>query len=116
MEFTQQDREALYQVWMSQKAKMRMTQMEITKRLGISQIEFSELLRGSAKLEPAFVEKFCAHLHVDAKAIIPSLKEISATESHVVYLQSRITVDGEIKRTYVDGNQVVVEYAHTLND
>ncbi|MBD1558075.1 XRE family transcriptional regulator [Vibrio sp. S9_S30] len=114
MEFTQQDREALYQVWMSQKAKMRMTQMEITKRLGISQIDFSELLRGSARLEPAFVEQFCNQLHVDPKSVIPSLKN-SENAGQVIYLKSRITVDGEIQKTYVEGNQVVVEYAHTLS-
>lgn len=44
MDFTQRDREALNQVWMSQKAKMRLTQMEMVKRLGLSQLEFSRLL------------------------------------------------------------------------
>lgn len=113
MEFTQQDREALYQIWMSQKAKMRMTQMEITKRLGISQIDFSELLRGSALLEQAFVEQFCNQLHVDPKSVIPSLKN-NDNPSQIIYLKSRITVDGEIKKTYIEGNQVIVEYAHSI--
>lgn len=55
MELNQEDRNALYDVWMIKKAKMHMTQMEMTKRLGVSQVEFSELLRGDAPLSMAFV-------------------------------------------------------------
>lgn len=40
MELNQEDRKALYDVWMTKKAKMHMTQMEMTKRLGVSQGEF----------------------------------------------------------------------------
>lgn len=32
MEFTERDRDALYQTWMSQKSKMRLTQMEFAKK------------------------------------------------------------------------------------
>lgn len=45
MEFTEQDRMALYDLWMSQKAKMHITQMEMTKRLGLNHHEFSSLLK-----------------------------------------------------------------------
>ncbi len=40
MELNQEDRKALYDVWMTKKAKMHMTQMEMTKRLGVSQGSF----------------------------------------------------------------------------
>ncbi|MBF4318655.1 XRE family transcriptional regulator, partial [Vibrio anguillarum] len=33
MEFSEEDRQALYNAWMSQKAKMHLTQMEMAKRL-----------------------------------------------------------------------------------
>ena len=42
MEFTDQDREALYNIWMSQKAKLRLTQMEVAKRLGMNSIVSSQ--------------------------------------------------------------------------
>mgnify|MGYP001037332732 CR=1 FL=1 len=44
--------------------KMHMTQMEMTKRLGVSQGEFSELLRGDAPLSMSFVSRFCQHLQL----------------------------------------------------
>lgn len=60
MELNQEDRKALYDVWMTKKAKMHMTQMEMTKRLGVSQGEFSELLRGDAPLSMSFVSRFAS--------------------------------------------------------
>lgn len=114
MEFTQQDRDTLYQVWMSQKAKMRLTQMEMSKRLGMTQREFSELLRGTSTLRMGFVSQFCHQLHVDPKVIIPSLMNTSTETPKVVYLKSKMMIDGEIQRAYIEGNQVVVEYAHTI--
>ncbi|MCQ6493188.1 XRE family transcriptional regulator, partial [Vibrio parahaemolyticus] len=45
MEFTELDRNALFDIWMSQKAKMHITQMEMAKRLGLCLHEFSGLLR-----------------------------------------------------------------------
>lgn len=46
MEFTEQDRDALYQTWMSQKSRMRITQMEFSKKLGMNQLDFSRVLKG----------------------------------------------------------------------
>ncbi|MCG9595396.1 helix-turn-helix domain-containing protein [Vibrio sp. Isolate25] len=115
MEFTEKDREALYNTWMSQKSKMRLTQMEFAKKLGISQLNFSQLLRGEEPLTMSFISHFCRLLHLDAKQIFPSLKEANENGPKVVYLQSRMSVDGEIQNAYIEGNQIVVEYAHTVN-
>ncbi len=41
MVFSEEDRQALYNVWMSQKAKMHLTQMEMARRLNLTQLEFS---------------------------------------------------------------------------
>ncbi|WP_260261027.1 helix-turn-helix domain-containing protein [Vibrio intestinalis] len=114
MEFTRQDSEALYQVWMSQKSKMRLTQMEFAKKLGMSQLEFSGLLRGDKPLSMAFVSQFCRLLNLDSRTIVPTLQERAKAATQQVYLESRMTVDGEIKRAYIEGNQVVVEYMHTV--
>ncbi|WP_428773847.1 helix-turn-helix domain-containing protein [Vibrio sp.] len=114
MQFTQQDREALYQIWMSQKAKMRLTQMEVAKRLGLTQVQFSDMLRGDEPLSMTFVTQFCRHMHVDPKLVLPSLRNDGHSGTQAVYLQSRMTVDGEIQRAYIEGNQVVVEYVHTV--
>ncbi|MGD8110869.1 helix-turn-helix domain-containing protein [Vibrio sp. TRT 21S02] len=115
MEFTQEDRDALHRTWMSQKAKMRITQMEFAKKLGVSQIEFSELLRGSKPLTMSFISQFCRLLHVEPQQLLPSLKASSTGAPRVVFLESRMSVDGEIQRAYIEGNQVVVEYAHTID-
>ncbi|MDA0119243.1 helix-turn-helix domain-containing protein [Vibrio sp. T11.5] len=115
MEFTEKDREALYNTWMSQKSKMRLTQMEFARKLGMNQLSFSQLLRGDEPLTMSFINQFCRLLHLDAKLVFPSLKETSETGPKVVYLQSRMSVDGEIQNAYIEGNQIVVEYAHTLN-
>ncbi|MEI8658164.1 helix-turn-helix transcriptional regulator [Vibrio sp. Hal054] len=112
MEFCQEDRRALYDVWMSQKAKMHLTQMEITKRLGVSQVEFSNLLRGSEPLSMSFVTKFCKHLHVEPENVLPTLRQKSGRGESVVYLQNRVSVDGEIQKVHVEGNQVIIEYVH----
>ncbi len=112
MEFCQEDRSALYDVWMSQKAKMHLTQMEITRRLGISQVEFSNLLRGSEPLSMSFIAKFCKHLHVDPQNVLPSLRTHQGIGESLVYLQNRISVDGEIQKVHVEGNQVIIEYLH----
>ncbi|SDH98120.1 hypothetical protein SAMN04488136_1419 [Vibrio xiamenensis] len=114
MEFTQQDKEALYNVWMSQKAKMRITQMEFAKKLGLSQLEFSELLRGKRELSMSFIGQFCHLLHIEPERVVPSLKSGVSEAPKVVYLESRMSVDGEIQRAYIEGNQVIVEYAHTV--
>lgn len=112
MQLNENDRTALYDVWMSQKAKMQITQMEMTKRLGVSQMEFSQLLRGSAPLTMSFVSKFCQQLHVEPYNVLPTLKRRYAGGDVVVHLQSRISVDGEIQNIHVEGNQVIIDYTH----
>ncbi|CAH0536359.1 helix-turn-helix domain-containing protein [Vibrio marisflavi] len=112
MDFTQEDREALNQVWMSQKAKMRLTQMEMVKRLGLSQLEFSKLLRGVTPLSMTFVSEFCEQLHVDPRKVIPSLVQNNLATPKEVHLTSKMSVDGEIQRAYIEGNSVIVEYVH----
>jgi len=67
MEFTELDRNALYDIWMSQKAKMHLTQMEMAKRLGISLHEFSSLLN-------SYVSNYTFALD---KLFHPRLNEIS---------------------------------------
>lgn len=114
MEFTDKDREALYQSWMSQKSKMRLTQMEFAKKLGMSQLAFSQLLRGEKPITMSFVSQFCRLLRLEPKDVFPSFKDAEQHGPKVVYLQSRMTVDGEIQNAYIEGNQVVVEYAHTV--
>ncbi|MCK6263978.1 helix-turn-helix transcriptional regulator [Vibrio sp. ZSDE26] len=114
MQFTQQDRDALYTTWMSQKAKMRLTQMEMAKKMGLTQSEFSEILRGSTPITMEFIHQFCNNLHVDAYHIVPSLKHTNKSAQQLVTLKSTMSVDGEIQRVYAQGNQVIVEYVHTV--
>lgn len=114
MEFTDKDREALYKSWMSQKSKMRLTQMEFAKKLGMSQLAFSQLLRGEKPLTMSFVSQFCHLLRLEPHNVFPSLKEDLANGPKVIYLVSRMSVDGDIQNAYIDGNQIVVEYAHTV--
>ncbi|GLT18849.1 transcriptional regulator [Vibrio zhanjiangensis] len=116
MEFTEKDREVLYATWMSKKSKMRITQMEFAKKLGMSQLKFSQLLRGEQPLTMSFVSHFCRLLHLDPKLTFPSLKQVNDSGPKIVYLQSRMSVDGEIQNAYIEGNQIVVEYAHTINE
>lgn len=114
MEFSAEDRQILYNVWMSQKAKMHLTQMEMAKRLGVSQIEFSRLLRGDSPLSMAFISKFCRLLHIEPHMVLPSLKNHSTNEAQIVYLKNRVTIDGEIQQVSIEGNQVVIEYIHYI--
>jgi hypothetical protein len=114
MQFTEQDREALYNVWMPQKAKMRITQMEMAKKLGLTQVSFSELLRGGAPLNMSYVSNFCRLLHVNPESVLPSLKRSSFADGKSVRLSNRMSVDGKIQKVYVEGNQVVVEYIHNV--
>lgn len=115
MEFTEQDRDALYQTWMSQKSKMRLTQMEFAKKLGINQLTFSQVLRGERPMTMSFVSQFCRLLQLEPKHTFPSLKQHNETGPKVVYLKTSMSVDGEIQNAYIEGNQVIVEYAHTVN-
>ncbi|PFG57874.1 hypothetical protein ATG66_0373 [Vibrio sp. ES.051] len=115
MEFTELDRSALYDIWMSQKAKMHITQMEMAKRLGLKVHEFSGLLRGNSPLTLSFVKQLCEQLHVRPSLVIPSLTERDISASGSVYLQNRVTVDGDISNVFIDGNQVVIEYVHQVS-
>ncbi len=115
MEFTQQDRNALCDTWMSQKAKMHITQMDMAKRLGLSLHEFSGLLRGNFPLTLGFINQLCEHLHVRPNQVIPTLMERDMAAIGAVLLQNRITVDGDISNVFIDGNQVVIEYVHQVS-
>lgn len=115
MEFNQEDRNALYDAWMSQKAKMHLTQMEVSKRLGISQVELSNLLRGNAPLSMSFINQFCQHLHIEPRNVLPSLKLNSNIGERTISLQNRVSVDGEIQRVYIEGNHVIIDYVHHIH-
>ncbi len=116
MDFTEQDRRALYDTWMSQKAKMQITQMEMTRRLRINHQDFSASLRGDAPLTLSFITKLCEQLHVEPYKVIPSLaKRDTDGGANCVFLRNRVTVDGEVKNVYIDGNQVIIEYLHQVS-
>lgn len=86
--------------------------MEVVKKLGISQKEFSDLLRGSAPLTFGFVKQFCQIMRIEPQQAIPSLRNGAMTATKHVFLKTRLSVDGEIQRAYIEGNQVIVEYIH----
>ncbi|AXY02736.1 MULTISPECIES: XRE family transcriptional regulator [Vibrio] len=115
MELTELDRNALYDIWMSQKAKMHMTQMEMAKRLGLGLHEFTALLRGNAPLTLTFVNQLCEQLHVRPSQVIPSFFERELVAPGAVYLQNRVMVDGEIRNVFIEGNQVIIEYEHQIS-
>ncbi|MDW6004885.1 helix-turn-helix domain-containing protein [Vibrio mangrovi] len=110
MEFTPDDLQALYHVWMSQKARMHLTQMEAAKRLGLSQVELSNILRGREPLTLQFVQSFCRHLHVDPYLFMPSLLRQQREGQQHVKLVNKVIIDGDIESVHIDGNQVVIEY------
>ncbi|MGC9401150.1 helix-turn-helix domain-containing protein [Vibrio genomosp. F10] len=114
MQFNQIDRDALYNTWMSQKAKMRLTQMEMAKKMGMTQAEFSAILRGNAPISLEFIHQFCTKLHIEPYRVVPSLQRASQSVQQLVTLKSTMSVDGEIQRVYAQGNQVIVEYVHTV--
>ncbi|MBV7296548.1 helix-turn-helix domain-containing protein [Enterovibrio paralichthyis] len=111
MEFTYQDRQSLYQAWMSYKAKLRITQIEMAKRLGISQLDFSRALRGDVPLEKGFVFRFCREIGLEPDQILPSLKsERGMGLQGTITVRTAITVDGNIAKVEYSGNQVFIEY------
>lgn len=59
-----------------------------------------------------FVGQFCEQLHVDPKKVIPSLVQNNLSAPSEVHLTSKMSVDGEIQRAYIEGNSVIVEYVH----
>lgn len=116
MTYTEQDREALYRTWMSYKAKMRITQIEMVKKLGISQLAFSNLMRGKGDLESAFVHRFCQIMQVDPVLTVPSLRD-QATQmqgNDSVQLTQRLIFDGDITHVDYQGNELVVTFTHPL--
>ncbi|WP_217536506.1 helix-turn-helix domain-containing protein [Vibrio metschnikovii] len=112
MEFSAEDRQALYNVWMSQKAKMHLTQMQMAKRLNLTQVEFSQLLRGDSPLSMTFISQFCRHLHIEPHMVIPSLKTAAAYNQQAISLTSRVIIDGDIQHVSIEGNQVIIEYVY----
>ncbi|MDO6705373.1 MULTISPECIES: helix-turn-helix transcriptional regulator [unclassified Photobacterium] len=115
MQYTEEDRKVLYETWMSYKAKMRVTQIEMAKKLGVSQLFFSDILRGNLPLEHRFVSQFCQYMGVDPILTIPSLREqIGGALPNTVTLTNTYIVDGNIKNVRYSGNQIVVEYEHNV--
>jgi hypothetical protein len=49
---------------------------------------------------------------VEPHNVLPTLKNKFISGEHLVHLQNRVTVDGEIQRVLIDGNQVIIEYTH----
>lgn len=116
MQYTEQDRQVLHDTWMSYKAKMRVTQIEMAKKLGVSQLIFSDILRGREPLEPRFVNQFCSYIGVDPMLTLPSLRnQIGNSMPNFVTLTNTFIVDGDIKSVRYNGNQVVVEYVHSVD-
>ncbi|WP_087023549.1 transcriptional regulator [Thaumasiovibrio subtropicus] len=109
MGFTEQDRQALYAIWMSQKAKMRMTQMEMAKRLEMTQSEFAALLSGKEPLNRTFINHFCDQMCINPIVVIPSLQHAHHNGERML-LKSKMVVEGDIQQIYAHGNEIVVEY------
>ncbi|MGF1724969.1 helix-turn-helix domain-containing protein [Photobacterium nomapromontoriensis] len=115
MHYTEQDRQVLHDTWMSYKAKMRITQIEMAKKLGVSQLVFSDILRGTMPLEHRFVNQFCNFIGVDPVITLPSLRNhIGSSMPNSVTLTNTYIVDGDIKNVRYSGNQIVVEYVHSV--
>ncbi|MCG3863690.1 MULTISPECIES: helix-turn-helix transcriptional regulator [unclassified Photobacterium] len=113
MLYTEKDRQILHDTWMSYKAKMRITQIEMAKKLGLTQLEFSDILRGSKPIEQQFVNEFCRVLNVDPILILPSLREQMALgQGANLSIKNTFIFDGEITNVTYSGNQLVVEYEH----
>lgn len=112
MELTPQDRLALHDVWMSQKAKMQLTQMEISRRLGVSQPEFSDIMKGKVELTLQFVQTFCRHIHVDPYTFLPSLISQRKENHPPIFMTTSVTVEGQIRDVVVENNQVIIQYQY----
>ncbi|MGF1681614.1 helix-turn-helix transcriptional regulator [Photobacterium makurazakiensis] len=116
MQYTEQDRRVLHDTWMSYKAKMRVTQIEMAKKLGVSQLVFSDILRGQVPLEHRFVNQFCDYIGVDPAITLPSLRnQVSANMPNSVTLKNTYIVDGDITNVRYSGNQIIVEYVHSVD-
>ncbi|WP_394209616.1 helix-turn-helix domain-containing protein [Enterovibrio calviensis] len=111
MEFTYHDRQTLYDAWMSYKAKLRITQIDMAKRLGVSQLELSKALRGDVPMEQSFVFRLCKEIGLDPHQALPSLRN-SNTNTPVgsVTVRTSLTVDGKVTKVEYSDNQVFIEY------
>ncbi|WP_237465839.1 XRE family transcriptional regulator [Vibrio stylophorae] len=115
MEFTAQDRDVLFDRWMSYKSKARITQIEMAQKLSMSQADFSNALRGSEPLDPGFVRKFCHFMRLEPSDILPSMIEkLREGKIDRVMLTNTFILDGDIKNVKVEGNKVFVEYERVL--
>ncbi len=112
MEFTPEDLGVLSSVWMSQKAKMQLTQMEISRRLGMTQLEFSKIMKGNSKLTLQFVQNFCGQLHVDPYTFLPSLITLRKENKQPIIITTSVTVQGQIQNVQVENNQVLIQYQY----
>jgi len=112
MELTHEDRIALQHVWMSQKAKMQLTQMEISRRLGLTQPEFADILKGKVVLTLQFVQDFCQHIHADPYTFLPTLISLRKENKQPMMMTTSVIVEGEIQNVEVDTNQVIIQYQY----
>ncbi len=117
MQYTEKDRQVLHDTWMSYKAKMRITQIEMAKKLSLTQLEFSNILRGNSVIQHQFVNDFCGILNIDPVLTIPSLREVAQNGGFThATIKNTFIFDGEITKVTYVGNQLVVEYEHTPID
>ncbi|MDC0611869.1 helix-turn-helix transcriptional regulator [Vibrio sp.] len=115
MELSNEDRLALQNVWMSQKAKMQLTQMEMSRRLGFTQIEFADIMKGKNPLSLQFVQNFCQHLHVDPYTFLPSLIALRKENKEPVIITTTVSVQGQVQNVRVEDNQVIIQYQYINN-
>ncbi|SIO32954.1 hypothetical protein SAMN05444724_2730 [Salinivibrio sp. ES.052] len=113
MTFDEQDRQALYETWMSYKAKARITQSEMAKKLETSHLTFSRCIHGDGVLDSRFVFAFCQVMGVEPNKILPSLRDREQVSQDVL-VTSKVVVDGEIEAVYYEGHTVVIEYRKPL--
>ncbi|PKF50738.1 helix-turn-helix domain-containing protein [Enterovibrio nigricans] len=115
MEFTYHDRQTIYDAWMSYKAKLRITQIEMAKRLGISQLDFSKALRGDVPMEKGFVYRFCNEIGLDPDLSLPSLKNNKpAQQGGPIVIKTSFVVDGTVSKVEYSDNQVFIEFVKEI--
>jgi transcriptional regulator with XRE-family HTH domain len=113
MTFDEQDRQALHQTWMSYKAKARITQSEMAKKLEVSHLTFSRSIHGDGVLESRFVFAFCHVMGVEPNKILPSLRNREQVSQDVL-VTNKVVVDGDIEAVYYEGHTVIIEYRKPL--
>jgi DNA-binding Xre family transcriptional regulator len=112
MELLQEDLHILQNVWMSQKAKMQLTQMEMSKKLGLTQLEFSKIMKGNSELTLKFVQEFCTYLHVDPYTFLPSLINLRKECKQPILMTTSVVVGGEVQHVQVEGNKVFIQFQY----